>query len=249
MGAAPGRLAAGRAGVLRAVRAADAGRLHRQGARLRYDASAVRWTTPSRAARAWRAAVDELVARAGAGGPGAGGAGAEPAGRRGRRAGAGSAGPHWEQRLERARYEAERAARQYHAVEPENRLVARELERRWEQALRGGARPGGGIRPLPERPADRMTAEDRERYLPSGDITALWRAATTTARDRKEIIRLLADASWSTSAATASARGGDQVACERHDAARDRPDRLALRIAGRLRSDDGSGMKVAGGKA
>ena len=34
---------------------------------------------------------------------------------------------HWQQRLERSRYEAERAARQYHAVEPENRLVAREL--------------------------------------------------------------------------------------------------------------------------
>jgi hypothetical protein len=43
---------------------------------------------------------------------------------------------HWQKRLERARIEAQRAARQYHAVEPEDRLVARELERRWEQALR-----------------------------------------------------------------------------------------------------------------
>ena len=42
---------------------------------------------------------------------------------------------HWQQQLERARYETERAARQYQAVEPENRLVARELERRWEEAL------------------------------------------------------------------------------------------------------------------
>src|ERR671934_9596 len=41
-----------------------------------------------------------------------------------------------EQRLERARYEAERAARQYRLVEPENRLVARQLERDWEQKLR-----------------------------------------------------------------------------------------------------------------
>src|SRR5262249_27930761 len=41
-----------------------------------------------------------------------------------------------QQELERARYEAERARRQYHAVEPENRLVARELERRWEEALK-----------------------------------------------------------------------------------------------------------------
>ena len=36
---------------------------------------------------------------------------------------------HWHQRLERAHYNAQRAARQYEAVEPENRLVARELER------------------------------------------------------------------------------------------------------------------------
>ncbi len=42
---------------------------------------------------------------------------------------------HWQQRLERAHYEVQRAARQYHAVEPENRLVARTLEQRWEQAL------------------------------------------------------------------------------------------------------------------
>ena len=42
----------------------------------------------------------------------------------------------WHQRLERAHYSAQRAARQYDAVEPENRLVARALERRWEEALR-----------------------------------------------------------------------------------------------------------------
>jgi hypothetical protein len=42
----------------------------------------------------------------------------------------------WELRLERARYEATRAERQYQAVEPENRLVARSLERQWEEKLR-----------------------------------------------------------------------------------------------------------------
>src|SRR5271167_3514936 len=42
---------------------------------------------------------------------------------------------HWRQRLERAGYEVERARRQYAAVEPENRLVARTLERDWEKAL------------------------------------------------------------------------------------------------------------------
>src|SRR6202171_3606006 len=43
---------------------------------------------------------------------------------------------HWDQRLERAAQEAQRAERQYHAVEPENRLVARSLEKRWEESLR-----------------------------------------------------------------------------------------------------------------
>ena len=41
----------------------------------------------------------------------------------------------WQQRLERVHYDAERAARQYQAVEPENRLVARTLEQHWEAAL------------------------------------------------------------------------------------------------------------------
>jgi DNA invertase Pin-like site-specific DNA recombinase len=42
---------------------------------------------------------------------------------------------HWQQRLERARYEADPAARQYHVCEAENRLVACSLERRWDEAL------------------------------------------------------------------------------------------------------------------
>jgi len=42
----------------------------------------------------------------------------------------------WELRLERARYQAKRAERQYQAVEPEHRLVARSLEKQWEEQLR-----------------------------------------------------------------------------------------------------------------
>jgi len=42
----------------------------------------------------------------------------------------------WELRLERARYQAKRAERQYQAVEPENRLVARSLDKQWEEQLR-----------------------------------------------------------------------------------------------------------------
>lgn len=41
----------------------------------------------------------------------------------------------WQYRLQQAQYDAQRAQKQYNAVDPENRLVARELERRWEIAL------------------------------------------------------------------------------------------------------------------
>jgi DNA invertase Pin-like site-specific DNA recombinase len=42
----------------------------------------------------------------------------------------------WQERLKRAQYRAQLAQRQYDAVDPENRLVAAELERRWEAELR-----------------------------------------------------------------------------------------------------------------
>jgi hypothetical protein len=42
---------------------------------------------------------------------------------------------HWQDRLKRTQYEARLAERQYHLVDPDNRLVAAELERRWEQKL------------------------------------------------------------------------------------------------------------------
>ncbi|WP_422930058.1 hypothetical protein [Singulisphaera sp. PoT] len=49
---------------------------------------------------------------------------------------------HWQLRRERADYEVDRAARQYQACEPENRLVGRELERRWEGSLKERRRLG-----------------------------------------------------------------------------------------------------------
>jgi DNA invertase Pin-like site-specific DNA recombinase len=98
----------------------------------------------------------------------------------------------WRHRLERARYEAERARRQFDAVEPENRLVARALERHWEQALAEELRLQAeherfrASQPLP------LTAAELEaiRRL-TEDLPALWRAPTTTARDRQAIARLL----------------------------------------------------------
>lgn len=101
---------------------------------------------------------------------------------------------HWEQRLERARYESERAARQYHAVDPENRLVARELERRWEEALRGQRRvEEDRDRCLRERPPH-LSADERARIEAlASDLPALWRAPGTTPADRQAIVRHLVE--------------------------------------------------------
>ena len=96
----------------------------------------------------------------------------------------------WEHRLERARYEADRAARQYHAVEPENRLVARTLERAWEEKLVAHRQlEEEHHRCLGQQPRV-LSAEERAaiRRL-AANIPALWEAPTTTAADRKEIIR------------------------------------------------------------
>ncbi len=96
----------------------------------------------------------------------------------------------WEQRQERAAYETDRAARQYQAVEPENRLVARTLERAWEEKLQAQQRLEEEYHRFLQQQPRILTAEEREaiRQL-AADIPALWSAATTTDADRKEIIR------------------------------------------------------------
>jgi DNA invertase Pin-like site-specific DNA recombinase len=101
---------------------------------------------------------------------------------------------HWQQRLERAHYEAERAARQYHTVEPENRLVARELERQWEEALRHEQHEQEAYaRFRREQPAELTPGErDAVRRL-AHDLPSLWAAPETTPQDRQEIVRLLLD--------------------------------------------------------
>jgi DNA invertase Pin-like site-specific DNA recombinase len=101
---------------------------------------------------------------------------------------------HWHQRLERVRYEVERACRQYQAVEPENRLVARTLERQWEAALAAEATVQAEYtRFLAQQPVP-LAAQDREaiRRL-AADIPALWHAPTTTAADHQAIIRQLVE--------------------------------------------------------
>lgn len=101
---------------------------------------------------------------------------------------------HWRQQLERAGYEVDRARRQYAAVEPENRLVARTLEQHWEEALcRQRHLAEDYDRFAREQPA-LLTEADRARIRAlSADLPALWRAAATTSTDRKEIVRCVVE--------------------------------------------------------
>jgi DNA invertase Pin-like site-specific DNA recombinase len=100
----------------------------------------------------------------------------------------------WEQRLERARYEVERAGRQYNAVEPENRLVARTLEKQWEQALEAEETLKMEYARFVAREPAVLSVEQREAIQRlSSDIPALWHASTTTSADRQAIVRQLLD--------------------------------------------------------
>jgi hypothetical protein len=99
---------------------------------------------------------------------------------------------HWQQRLERAHYHAARAARQYSAVEPENRLVARELERQWEEALRHEqSEQEAYARFRREQPAE-LTSRERDAILRlAHDMPGLWQAPEMTVQERQEIARVL----------------------------------------------------------
>jgi DNA invertase Pin-like site-specific DNA recombinase len=99
---------------------------------------------------------------------------------------------NWQQQVERARYEAERARRQYDAVEPENRLVVRELERRWEDALKEQRRLEEEYARFGRNQPRGLSAGEREQIRTlARDLPALWQAATTTSADRQRIVRLL----------------------------------------------------------
>lgn len=98
----------------------------------------------------------------------------------------------WGLRLERARYEAERAFRQYDLCEPENRLVARELEGRWNQQLRLLAELQTEYRREQERGLSPLTDDEKAALARLvGDVPALWAAPDTTMEERKRLVRCL----------------------------------------------------------
>jgi hypothetical protein len=94
--------------------------------------------------------------------------------------------------LERLRYEVERARRQYDAVEPENRLVARSLESTWEGRLRALEKAQQEHDAWLSQQSLTLSLENRQEILALGqDLPEVWYAPSTTAADRKQIIRFV----------------------------------------------------------
>jgi excisionase family DNA binding protein len=92
--------------------------------------------------------------------------------------------------LEQARYEAARARRQYDAVDPDNRLVAGELERRWNERLAVVARLEDEIRSVrEEQPADLSDDERAALFALADDLPRLWNHPAASTETRKRILR------------------------------------------------------------
>jgi len=94
--------------------------------------------------------------------------------------------------LEQARYEARLAQRQYDSVDPSNRLVASELERRWNEKLERVAQLERAYAQAEDEAQWNLTVEERESIAElSRDLPAIWGAETTTNQDRKQLLRMV----------------------------------------------------------
>lgn len=92
--------------------------------------------------------------------------------------------------VERARFEADRARRQFDATEPENRLVGRTLEAAWEQALSALRLAEADLVAQRARRPVTLTAEELDGVTRAGaDIRAIFVAPTTSYRERKQLLR------------------------------------------------------------
>ena len=96
----------------------------------------------------------------------------------------------FELQVERSRFEAERAARQFDNVEPENRLVARTLEKKLEDKLAAVRTAENNLAAQQARRPVALTAEELDWIRRAGaDVKAVFDAPTTTIRERKQLIR------------------------------------------------------------
>lgn len=98
----------------------------------------------------------------------------------------------WRLAVQRAQYEADKAERRYRAVDPDNRLVARGLEAHWEQCLRTLEQAQAELAQRQRQRPHPLTDDERRRLLGLGeDLSRVWHAASTSSRDKKELLRTL----------------------------------------------------------
>lgn len=103
---------------------------------------------------------------------------------------AGEARRQIELALTQARYEADLARRQYDAVDPANRLVAAELEHRWNDRLAEVRRLEEALAAKQAARPEAPSAEERTRLVALGaDLEAAWHHPGATAQTRKRILR------------------------------------------------------------
>jgi len=101
----------------------------------------------------------------------------------------------WRARIEQATYEARRAERRYKAVDPDNRVVARTLEREWEARLQDLAQVERQYDTARQQKHVELTPADRSRLRAlARDLPAVWRAPTTSPADRQAMLRLVIEA-------------------------------------------------------
>src|SRR5512132_2752003 len=100
----------------------------------------------------------------------------------------------WQQRLERAQQQVDRARRCYRLAEPEHRLVVRQLEQDWEQALAAQRELQEQWRRFQRQAPQQLSARDQEAIRQAAaDLPCLWEAPGVTHADRKEVVRAVLD--------------------------------------------------------
>jgi hypothetical protein len=100
----------------------------------------------------------------------------------------------WQQRRQRMRYDVELAGRRYLAVDPDNRLVAATLEKRWEEALNQAREVQEQYDRFLQTTPPRLSDEEQKRIRALAvDIPALWQAPATTNVARKQLIRCVVE--------------------------------------------------------
>ncbi|MCB8818345.1 recombinase zinc beta ribbon domain-containing protein [Desulfosporosinus shakirovi] len=103
-----------------------------------------------------------------------------------------AANKSWQLALEQSQFEVDRAYRQYDLSEPENRLVVRTLEAKWNEKLLALGQLKEEYEQYKTKRAWSPTSEDRRMILRlAEDIPRIWNSSTTLMKDRKRLVRLL----------------------------------------------------------